>query len=445
VKFLSEESLINILEKASLSKFHYSLLSICCLIYGFTAMNVMLISATLTAISVEWHLSKIVAGLLLSAGYAGMFIGALSCGIIADLIGRKKALLLTILMGSIFTGLCAIAWDISSMAFLRFLAGIGLGGSLPQPGVYISEYVPASRRGKFLGLTETAWVYGALLAAIFPYFLIPAYGWRLTFLVAFIPLILVPLVIWSLPESIRYLEFKGKIEEALNTLKKAGLIQKPIETIKKTVYQKYSLKNALKELWSKDYRRRTLVLWVTWGVLVYTYHGIFLWLPSIYVEVMHAKELIGPLYWYLIITLMQVPGYYSATFLLDPSGRKPVLIGYLALAGIGSYMFAIAKGLTSILIWSAVVSFFNLGAWSGLYTYTPELYPTRIRGTGSGAAASIGRLAGIAAPTITGYIWATWGLSSAFIVFASAHFIAALTIVFLGIETKRKMLEEISK
>ncbi|MEM1588111.1 MAG: MFS transporter [Candidatus Bathyarchaeia archaeon] len=442
---MSQESLINLLEKAHVSKFHYSLLTICCLIYGFTAMNVMLISAALPAITAEWHLSKVAAGLLLSSGYAGMFVGALSCGIIADLIGRKKALLLTLLMASIFTGVCAVAWDINSMAFFRFLAGVGLGGSLPQPGVYISEYVPASRRGKFLGLTETSWVYGALLAAIFPYFLIPSYGWRLTFLVAFIPLLLVPLIIFSLPESIRYLELKGKSEEALTILKKVGLIQESLTTIEKTIYQKYSLRNALKELWSKEYRRRTLVLWVTWAVLVYTYHGIFLWLPSIYVEIMRAKELIGPLYWYLIITLMQVPGYYSATFLLDPSGRKPVLIGYLALAGFGSYMFAIAKGLTSILIWSAVVSFFNLGAWSGLYTYTPELYPTRIRGTGAGAAASMGRLAGIAAPTITGYIWAIWGLSSAFIVFASAHFIAALIVASLGIETKRKMLEEISK
>jgi len=408
-------------------------------------MNVMLISATLPAIAVEWNLNKVVAGLLLSAGYAGMFVGALSCGIVADLIGRKKALLLTILMASIFTGICAAAWDITSMAFFRFLAGVGLGGSLPQPGVYISEYTPASRRGKFLGLTETAWVYGALLAALFPYFLIPIYGWRLTFLVAFIPLIIIPLVAVFLPESIRYLELKGRLDEALATLKKAGLIQESIKSIRKTVYSKYSLKNALRELWSKEYARRTLVLWITWAVLVYTYHGIFLWLPSIYVEVMRAKELIGPLYWYLIITLMQIPGYYSATLLLDPAGRKPVLIGYLALAGFGSYMFAIAKGLTSVLVWSAVVSFFNLGAWSGLYTYTPELYPTRIRGTGSGAAASIGRLAGIAAPTITGYIWAKWSLSSAFLVFALTHFIAALIIAFLGIETKRKTLEEISK
>lgn len=442
---MSEKSLVELLEEAPISSFHYLLLTICCLIYALTAMNVMLIGAALPAIAKDWSLSKVVAGILLSAGYAGMFVGALSCGAIADAVGRRKALLLTITMASVFTGLCSIAWDVVSMSILRFLAGIGLGGTLPQPGVYLSEYVPADRRGRFLGLTETSWVYGALLAAAFPFFLIPTYGWRLTFLVAFIPLFLVPLILLFLPESIRYLELKGRVEEALTALKKAGLIKEAVKAVKKAAYVKYSFKEALSELWSLTYRRRTAVLWVGWAVLVYTYHGIFLWLPSIYVEAMRAKELLGPLYWYLIITLMQVPGYYSATFLLDPAGRKPVLAGYLALAGLGSYMFALARGVSAILLWSGVVSFFNLGSWAGLYTYTPELYPTRIRGTGSGAAASVGRLAGIAAPTVTGWIWASWGLSSAFVVFALAHFLAALTVAFLGMETKRKALEAISK
>lgn len=442
---MSEETLAELLEKTPTSKFHYTLLSICCLTYGFTGMNVLLIAVALPAITAEWHLSKIVAGAMLSTGYAGMFVGALTFGIIADVVGRRKALLLTIVLASILTALCSIAWDVVSLSVLRFLAGIGLGGALPQPGVYISEYVPANRRGKYLGLTETSWVYGALLAAIFPYLLIPVYGWRLTFLVALIPLMLIPLVFVFLPESIRYLELKGKSGEALNTLKKAGLIQKSVTAVKRSVYAEYSLKNALRELWSRNYWKRTLVLWIGWAVLVYTYHGIFTWLPTIYVEAMRARELIGPLYWYLIITLMQVPGYYSATFLLDRVGRKTVLVGYLAVAGIGSYMFAAATGISGILLWSAVVSFFNLGAWSALYAYTPELYPTRIRGTGSGAAASIGRLAGVAAPVMTGYIWANLGLSTAFLAFASAHFIAALIVAFLGMETKGRVLETISK
>lgn len=157
-----------------------------------------------------------------------------------------------------------------------------------------------------------------------------------------------------------------------------------------------------------------------------------------------AKEVIGPLYWVLIITLLQVPGYYSATFLLDNLGRKTVLALYLAVAGVGSYMFSVSHGLQSILIWSGVVSFFNLGAWAALYTYTPELYPTRMRGTGFGSAASIGRLAGIAAPALTGYIWSGWGLSLAFVVFAAAHLVNAIAVGAYGVETKGRVLEEIS-
>ncbi len=437
-------SLIDILERAPISKFHYILLTLCCLIYALAAMNVMLIGAALPSISNEWGLDQITKGLLLSSGYVGMFIGALGFGAIADSIGRKKTLIATVTLLGIFTGLCSIAWDVTSMSFLRFLAGIGLGGVLPLPGVYISEYIPASKRGIFTGLVETSWVYGVLLSISFPFVLIPVYGWRLTFMVAFIPLILIPFVFLFMPESIRYLESKGLKAKAIESLKRQGLLREPIGEIVVRDKEKYSFKGSFTRLWSKEFRSRTIMLWVTWAVLVYTYHGIFIWLPSIYAEITQAKEIIGPLYWVLIITLLQIPGYYSATFLLDKLGRKTVLGVYLTVAGIGSYLFSISHGLQAILISSAIVSFFNLGAWAALYTYTPELYPTRMRGTGAGSAASIGRLAGIAAPALTGYIWSVWGLPVAFVVFAAVHFINAVVVGAFKIETKGRILEEIS-
>jgi putative MFS transporter len=432
------------LEKTPLSNFHYILLSLGCLIYGFTAMNTMLISATLPAIIEEWSLDSITAGFLLSSGYIGMFIGALSCGFLADIIGRKKALIFTILIMSTFTGLCSISKDVLSMSILRFLAGIGLGGTLPQPGVYISEYVPAKHRGKFVGFVETSWVFGALLAISFPFLLIPLYGWRLTFLIAFIPLFLILLIILFIPESLRYLELKNKHEEILKILKKHKLLSKEIneEILNKS---KEIHKNvSFKEIFSSKYRNRTILLWILWAVLVYTYHGIFLWLPTIYVKEF-GFEIIKSLYWTLIVTLMQVPGYFSATFLLDIIGRKKVLAIYLGLAGIGCLLLSIAKDINTILLWSCVISFFNLGAWAGLYTYTPELYPTRIRGTGSGIAASIGRLAGILAPTLTGFLYSIGKVLFPFAIFTLAHIIASLSVIFLGIETKGKVLEEISE
>ena len=425
-------------------------------------MNVLLIAAVLTPIRLEFGLQQqpLVSGLLLSMGYVGMFVGALSCGILADRIGRKKTLLFTISTMTVFTALNSIAPDPITMAMMRFLAGIGLGGSLPQPGVYVSEYVPAKYRGRFLGLVETAWVYGALLSLIFPYFLFPTYGWRPTFLVALIPLFLIPLVIFYAPESFRYLQQKGRTSEALALLKKHNINTSGIEEASKPALlpqKRQPVLAALKELWSPRYRRRTLLLWIVWAVLVYTYHGIFTWLPTFYASPPLNLTVVRSIQWVLIVTLAQVPGYYSAALLLDKAGRKPVAFVYLLFAAVGSVLLSMATGeitivlwstvisFPTILLWSVVISFFNLGAWSALYAYTPELYSTGVRGTGTGAAASIGRLAGVVAPTATPLLYTYGGLPAAFAVFALFHLLGAIAVLILGTETKGRVLEEISK
>jgi putative MFS transporter len=443
------QDVVKYLEQASLTRFHYVILLLGSLIYGFTAMNVLLIAAVLTPIINEFGLRQqpLVAGLLLSAGYVGMFVGALSCGALADRIGRKKTLILTILAMTVFTALNSLAPDPATMAVLRFVAGIGLGGALPQPGIYVSEYVPAKYRGRFLGLVETSWVYGALLSLIFPRILFPSVGWRPTFLVALVPLFLVPLVAFSAPESLRYLQVKGRTGEATALLKKHGLLPEGFDERKASTVaaHRFDVRAALRELWSPSFRKRTAMLWISWAVLVYTYHGIFTWLPTLYASPPMNLTVVKSIEWVLVVTLAQVPGYYSAALLLDRTGRKPIAVTYLALAGVGSVLLSLALAPTSILLWSIVISFFNLGAWSALYAYTPELYPTRLRGTGSGAAASIGRAAGVIAPTATPLLYAYGGLAAAFTVFALAHILGAITVALLGTETKGKILEEISK
>ncbi len=136
------------IEKARLTRFHFGLLALGSFIYAFTAMNVLLIAAVLTPITKDFGLTQqpLTTGLLLSAGYIGMFIGALSCGALADRIGRKNTIIFTLSTMTIFTALNAVAPDPATMAILHFLAGIGLGGALPQPGVYVAEYVPAKYR-----------------------------------------------------------------------------------------------------------------------------------------------------------------------------------------------------------------------------------------------------------------------------------------------------------
>jgi MFS transporter, putative metabolite:H+ symporter len=435
------------IENAKLTRFHYGLLALGSFIYAFTAMDVLLIAAVLTPIIAEFGLAQqpLISGLLLSAGYLGMFVGALSCGALADRIGRKNTLLFTLTMLTIFTALNAFAPDPLTMGILRFLAGIGLGGSLPQPGVYVSEYMPAKYRGRFLGLVEASWVYGALLSLIFPFILFPLVGWRLTFLVSLLPLVLIPVVYFLAPESLRYLQVKGRTQEAIELLKKHKLVSADFkEDLAQVAVEKQGTRKTLAELWNRKFRKRTPMLWISWAVLVYTYHGIFTWLPTFYYSALNFT-VVRSIQWVFVVTLAQVPGYYIAALLLDKVGRKRIAVIFLAAAGIGSVLLSLAMGTDSILLWSVVISFFNLGAWSALYAYTPELYPTRIRGTASGAAASIGRLAGVIAPTATPLLYAYGGLSAAFTAFALVHFIGAITIALLGMETKGKTLKEISE
>jgi len=435
-------SVVEILEEQPLRRFHFILLALACLVYAATAMNVMLIAVALKPISVEWKLDPTAAGILGSYGYVGMFIGALSSGFIADRIGRKYTMIIMFLLGSVFTGLCGIAPNYEIMAIFRFIAGIGLGGTLPLPGVYMSEYPPARYRGRFVGVVETSWVYGAILSVFFGYIWIPQYGWRYAFNAAYLPLILIPFLIAYLPESVRFLEKKSKIGEIRKILTKYGLVERAEEL---EIKPAPAPKGDVRRLFARGYLRRTLILWMLWAALVYTYHGIFIWLPYIYATKL-GFTVVKSLFWVLIITLIQVPGYYSAALLLDKAGRKSILSIYLIVAGIACMLLSTTRDINMILLYSGVISFFNLGAWAGLYTYTPELYPTELRGTGSGAAASIGRLAGIAAPTVTGFLFAVSGgeLFYAFPVFALAHIAAGLVVAVFGEETKGKILEEIS-
>jgi MFS transporter, putative metabolite:H+ symporter len=149
----------------------------------------------------------------------------------------------------------------------------------------------------------------------------------------------------------------------------------------------------------------------------------------------------------LIITLAQIPGYFSAAFLVDKLGRKWTLSAYLFMTAVGAFFFRNAGVDMDILFWGSFISFFNLGAWGVVYTYTPEQYPTRVRGTGAGWAAAFGRSAGVLAPLVVGQMLGPLGLTQepVFIMFAAVLVVGAINVLLLGEETKGRTLEEISK
>lgn len=430
-------SLHESLERAPITFFHYTFLGVSCLAWAFNAIAVMIISFAAPAIKTDWGLSLPTLGLLATAHYVGMFIGASGGGFVADHVGRKMTVQATIVAYSLFTGLCAFAPDFNSMMILRLLGGLGTGGLMPVLSTWMSEYIPARRRGTFVAVLESSWSFGALFISAASFLVLPTYGWRSIFPILFVSLISIVLVQRYMPESIRYLEVKGRVQRAKSILEKHSFPQPS------GLVTTEPAKVSVGELWSKALRRRTVMLWILWFCIAYTYHGIFVWLPTVLSE--QGFTLVRALWFTLMITSLQIPGYLSAAYLIDRVGRKPILVAYMILAGIASYLFGTSKAELPIILFGGAISFFNLGAWAVTYAYTPELYPTRIRGTGSGWAGALGRLAGIIAPVATAIFVSGMGVFQTFLGFFAAHFVAAVVVAALGIETVGKTLEEISK
>lgn len=442
-------TIISRLEQIPVTRFHYKLLLLTGLGWLFDAMDTGIIAFVLPVLAKEWGLSATQIGFIGSIGLLGMAVGAVLAGSAADKFGRKTVFAVTLIIYSIATGLCGLAWNYESLLVFRFLVGFGLGGELPVAATLMAEYSPPASRGRFIVLLESFWAFGWLAAALISYLIIPRFGWQMAFFIGALPALYVFFIRLGVPESIRYLIYKGRQAEALQIVsrieREAGIEPAvyPAGNVKTTMSNSFGQKLAFKELWTAQFAKRTMILWLIWFGIVYSYYGIFTWLPSLMVKQGHT--VIKTFEYVLIMTLAQLPGYFSAAYLVDRIGRRSTLAMYLALSAVSAYFFGQGGSAEMVLLWGSLMSFFNLGAWGVVYTYTPELYPTRIRAFGSGWAAAVGRFGGILAPSIVGYmITGPEGFAQVFTMFTGVMMVVAVAVWLFGEETKGKALDEIS-
>ncbi|QPQ37714.1 MFS transporter [Lysinibacillus sp. JNUCC-52] len=380
----------------------------------FDAMDVGILSFVITALAVDWDLTKSQMGWIGSINSIGMAVGALAFGIFADKVGRKQVFMWTLILFSVASGISAFTTTLVAFMALRFLVGMGLGGELPVASTLVSESVEAKERGRVVVLLESFWAAGWLIAALISYFVIPTWGWRVALLLTAIPAIYAIYLRWHLPDSP---QFTAKVES-----------------------KKRSIFLNVREVWSKKYARSTFMLWVLWFTVVFSYYGMFLWLPSVMVG--KGFDMITSFKYVLMMTLAQLPGYFTAAWFIEKFGRKFVLVSYLIGTAVSAFIFGNAETLAVLLISGMFLSFFNLGAWGALYAYTPEQYPAVIRGTGAGMAAAVGRIGGIFGPLLVGsLLTAGYDIGFIFAIFCCAIIIGVIGVIFLGTETKQIELE----
>lgn len=381
----------------------------------FDAMDVGIISFIVAALREEWTLSAGQVGFLTSISSMGMVLGAVLAGAMADRYGRKTILLWTLLLFSIASGLSALATGFGMLCLLRFISGVGLGGELPVASTLVSESMPAKDRGRAVVLLESFWAVGWICAALIAYFIIPKYGWQVAFIIGAIP-------------AIYALYLRRAIEDPPRFIKQSGV-------------HKASFREKVVQVWSMEYRRSTIMLWILWFTVVFSYYGMFLWLPT--VMTLKGFSLVKSFEYVLIMTLAQLPGYFTAAYFIEKFGRKFVLVTYLVMTALSAAWFGYSTSVGMLITAGIFLSFFNLGAWGGLYAYSPELYPTKVRTTGVGLATAMGRVGGVIAPLLVGLLVSKEiGIDVIFMLFFVVILIGAMAVLFLGKETKGLELED---
>ncbi|MCL9677208.1 MFS transporter [Acinetobacter sp. ACZLY 512] len=435
--------LVSRIENLPVGKFHYTLLWVVGLGWMFDALDTGIIAFILTTLVKDWALTPAESGWIVSIGFIGMAIGAVCSGGLADRFGRKTMFATTLLIYSLATAACAFAPNLTWLLVFRFIVGVGLGGQLPVAVTLVSEYIPSHVRGRFIVLLESFWGLGWLVAALVSYFVIPKFGWQIAFLMGGLPALYVYVIIKKIPESIPYLINRGRIDEAHELVQEIER-QAGVPVIEHLVVKPVAEKQrvSFKQLWSGAFARRSLMLWLIWFGIVFSYYGIFTWLPSLLVK--QGYTVVQSFEYVLIMILAQLPGYVCAAWLIERLGRKATLASFITACAISAYLFGQADSMFSVMVWGCLMSFFNLGAWGVLYTYTPEQYPANIRAFGAGWASAIGRIGGIAAPIVVTHMMVGHdGFHQVFMMFTLVLLAVALVIVMLGEETQGKTLESI--
>ena len=398
----------------------------------------------------EWKLTPTEVGLIISSGYVGQLFGAVIFGSLAEKIGRLKTLFITIVLFTSMDIACLFAWSGVSMMAFRFFQGVGTGGEVPVASAYINEFIGAEKRGRFFLLYEVIFPIGLMFAGMAGYFLVPIYGWKAMFIVGLIPSVLTIPLRWFMPESPRWLASKGRVAEANAVVKiledsatKRGVVLR--EPVMRPIDSKATARSDWRELFKGIYLKRTLMIWGLWVCVYMINNGLVTWLPTLYKQVFQLPLQTSLAYGW-ITSSVGVIASIACALLIDKVGRKRwysvafllATVPLLTLTWIGT-----ASAIQVLIFTTAAYAILQTIAFS-LYLYSAELYPTRLRAVGTGFGSAWLRAGSSIGPILVGTIVADLGIQYVFAAFAAVALAGGLVTLLFAIETKGRVLEELS-
>ena len=392
-----------VVDHAKFKSFHVNIILWCLFIVLFDGYDLAINGVVLPLLMKEWGMTAVQAGMLASTALAGMMFGAMSFGMLADKIGRKKVILICVSLFSLFTFAGGFASNPTEFAILRFIAGLGIGGVLPNLVALTAEYAPQRLKSTLVTTMFSGYAVGGIMAALCGSWFTPDFGWQIMFFIAGIPLLFVPLFWKFLPESLTYLVKAQRNEEARHFLKKIEPNIQLTTNTQLTLSENDQTESAsVKALFTENRAKGTLLFWVAFFMCLLMLYALGSWLPKL---MMAAGYSLGSsLMFLLALNIGAVIGTVGGGILADRFDFKPVLIsmlivGILSLVGLG---FNSPQPVIYLLVSLAGAS--SIGTSILLYSYVAQYYPVAIRSTGIGWASAIGRTGAIVGPIVIGLL-----------------------------------------
>lgn len=438
------------LDRLPVTRFHVHVLIVAALSLLFDTLDTVVTGFVLATLRPLWHFDARMIGFVSAIGLAGYLVGSFISGFAADKFGRRKTILWTLVLYSLFSASRGLSNDLVVFSILNFFTWVFVGAESCTVPPYLAELWPTRVRGKLNGWMMGFFALGVALSPIWALNIIPAAGWRWALFLTLPFALIGGLMRAGLPESPRWLLKKGRADEADQVLR--GIEEKverhskralPTPVAQDTAPRAEARQFRARDLLSAQYRRVTLMLWMAWLAEYGVLYTFMTFVPTLLA--MEGYSIVKSFQFSVVIYGSVIPGYVLGGYLVEMFERKVVACGAFLGAAIFGTLFGLATAPGTIMAFGGLMAFCLAIGSTAIYTYTPELYPTEIRATGMGIASAWGRVGAIVLLLVFGVFAVLKGKLFVFLISDVILLLAIVSIAIFGPHTRGRRLEETSR
>ena len=421
-----------IADEAKFNKFHAKVLAWCFIIIIIDGYDIAVAGAALPSIMSGMGVDASTAGFMVSSALFGMMFGAIFLGSISEKIGRKLTIAICVFLFSVFTAAAGLANDPVTFSILRFIAGLGIGGVMPNIVAQMTEYSPKKIRSLMTTFMFSGYAIGGVLAAVIGKQFIMQFGWQVVFFAAGVPVLLLPFILKSMPESLSYLLKKQNQKDLQKVVRDMEPSIRMDQTVEFTQTIKANdSKPAIAQLFQEGRALSTFMFWGAYFTGLFMVYALSTWLTKL--MAMSGYSLGSALSFVIALNIGAVIGAVGGGWLADKFHIKWVLVTMYAMGSVFLYMMTLPMATEMLYVVIAVVGACTTGAQIVAYAYCGQFYPSSIRSTGIGMAAGIGRMGAILAPLLIGFIVAlNLPIQQNFMVISLAGLIGAVALSLIN-------------